>query len=147
MIWKRAFTTEDLNAMNASTLAGYVGIQFSKKGDDYLEAVMPVEQRIHQPAGIMHGGASCVLAETVGSVAANMCVDPETHHCVGLDINTSHIKMAKDGYVTGRATPVHLGGTIQVWQIHITNEKGQLVSLTRLTMAVLSKAKKEIKYK
>jgi uncharacterized protein (TIGR00369 family) len=100
---------------------------------------MPVNERTFQPMRIMHGGASCVLAETLGSVAANCCVDIEKKVCVGLEINTSHIKMAKSGVVTGTARPVHIGKTTQLWEIHIVDESQNLISLSRLRVAVLDK--------
>ncbi len=97
---------------------------------------MPVDARTHQPLGMLHGGASVVLAETLGSLAANMCVE-ENRYCVGLDINANHIRAMRSGSVTGKATPIHLGATTQVWQIEITDERGRLVCTSRLTMAVL----------
>ena len=100
---------------------------------------MPVDHRTKQPMGIMHGGASCVLAETVGSTAANFCVKERTHYCVGLDINTNHIRSMREGYVYATAKPLHLGRSTQVWEIDIRNEAGQRVSINRLTMAVLTR--------
>lgn len=138
-IWK---TNIDLNAVTErgkNTMSDYLGIEFTEFGDDFLAARMPVDHRTLQPAKIMHGGASCVLAETVGSTAAQFCVDMAKFYCVGLDINTNHIRMATSGYVTGVAKPFHLGKSTQVWGIEIKNEEGKLVSVTRLTMAVLER--------
>lgn len=137
-IWKREISLADATTRNKKTMSDYLGIEFIALGDDYLSARMPVNSHTHQPMGIMHGGASCVLAETAGSMAAQFCVDAD-HYCVGLDINTNHIRSIREGYVTGVARPFHLGKTTQVWGIEITNEEGQLISVTRLTMAVLRK--------
>jgi 1,4-dihydroxy-2-naphthoyl-CoA hydrolase len=122
-----------------NTMSEHLGIEFTAVGDDYLVARMPVDHRTKQPAGIMHGGASCVLAETVGSTAAQFCVDMSKYYCVGLDINTNHIRAMREGYVIATAKPYHLGKTTQVWGIEIKNEDGKLVSVTRLTMAVLER--------
>jgi len=117
----------------------HLGIEFIEVGDDYLRARMPVDHRTKQPIGIMHGGASCVLAETIGSTAANYCVDYEKQYCVGLDINTNHVRQATGGYVIGTAKPYHLGKTTQVWGIDIVNEEGKLISVNRLTVMVLNR--------
>ncbi len=137
-IWKKALSLEEIAEVRKNTLVEWIGIEFLEVGDDYLKARMPVDNRTKQPLGIMHGGASCVLAETIGSIAANYCVDAEKV-CVGLDIYTSHIKMAKKGFVTGTAKPIHLGKTTQIWEIPIVDENDKLVSLTRLTLAVLDR--------
>jgi 1,4-dihydroxy-2-naphthoyl-CoA hydrolase len=118
------------------TILDTLGIQFTELGDDYLKGTMPVDERTHQPMGILHGGASCVLAESLGSVAASFCVDRSKNHVVGLDIHTTHIRSVSSGFVTGTAKPVHLGRSTQVWEISIVNEEGKLVSITRLTMFV-----------
>lgn len=141
-IWKRPFTLDDAAFSRSGTMVDHLGIEFIEKGPDFLRARMPVDQRTLQPFGIMHGGASCALAETVGSVAANYCVDPASHRCVGLEINTSHIKMVRSGYVVGTAKPLHLGRSTQVWEILIHDEAGQLISVNRLRMAVLDVTKK-----
>ena len=139
-IWKTAIDIMIANARGENTMCEHLGILITEVGDDYLVGRMPVDARTKQPMGIMHGGASCVLAETVGSIAANFCVDINTHYCVGLDINTNHIRSAREGYVIGTARPFHLCKTTQVWGIEIVNEEGKLVSINRLTMAVLAKA-------
>ena len=140
-IWKKNFSLEEVQASRANTLVDHLGIEFCEIGEDFLSAKMPVDHRTHQPYGIMHGGASCALAETIASVAANYCVDNEQYYCVGLEINTSHVKMARSGYVTGVAKPLHLGQSTQLWEILIHDEKRQLISVSRLRMAVLEKKK------
>lgn len=138
-IWHVNVDLASLSSLSQNTIASHLGIEFTEIGDDYMVARMPVDHRTLQPAGIMHGGASCVLAETVGSMAANCCVDRTKKYCVGLDINTNHIRSIREGYVSGTAKPFHLGKTTQVWGIEIVNEKKQLISVTRLTLAVLDK--------
>ena len=138
-IWQVEMTLEALNLRSKNTLGDNLGIEFTEIGDDFLIARMPVDQRTRQPMGIMHGGASCSLAETIGSTAGNCCVDPTKFYCVGLDINTNHIRSIRDGFVYGTAKPFHLGRSTQVWSIEIVNEQKQLISVNRLTMAVLPK--------
>ena len=138
-IWQIEISLALIETRSKNTMVEHLGIEFTDIGDDYLTARMPVDSRTQQPLGIMHGGASCVLAETVGSTAANFCVDQKHFYCVGLDINTNHIRSAKDGYVIAIATPYHLGKSTQVWSIEIRNEKQQLISINRLTMAVLAR--------
>ena len=138
-IWTIPVTTAMLNQRGENSMCSHLGIEFTEVGDDFMIATMPVDQRTHQPMGIMHGGASCVLAESIGSMAAQFCVNIETHYCVGLDINTNHIRSIREGMVIGKATPFHLGRSTQVWGIEIKNEAGKLISVNRLTMAVLDK--------
>ena len=138
-IWHSDLTLDLLNERGKNTLIEYVGIEFIEIGDDFLVARMPVDHRTLQPAGIMHGGSSCVLAESVGSTAANCCVDSNKAYCVGLEINTNHIKSIREGFVIGTAKPYHIGRTTQVWGIEIVNEQNKLISINRLTMAVLQK--------
>lgn len=138
-IWFSPVTPEIANKRSEGTMLSHLGIDFIEVGADFMRATMPVDHRTHQPLGIMHGGASCVLAETVGSTAANYCVDPEKFYCVGLDINTNHIRSVRSGLVIATAKPFHLGRTTQVWGIDIVNEEGKLISVNRLTMAVLSR--------
>lgn len=138
-IWQSEINLLLLAERNKNTMGEHLGIEFIEIGEDYLIARMPVDQRTKQPIGMMHGGASCALAETVGSVAANYCVDHQQAYCVGLDINTNHIRAVREGYVIATAKPYHLGKSTQVWSIEITSEQGQLVSVNRLTMAVLRK--------
>ena len=136
-IWFHPVTTEAANKRSEGTMLSHLGIEFIEIGPDLMSARMPVDHRTHQPLGIMHGGASCVLAETVGSTAANYCVDQSKSYCVGLDINTNHIRSIRSGFVIATAKPFHLGRTTQVWGIDIVNEEGKLISVNRLTMAVL----------
>ena len=141
-IWKTDSQIDIVDLANKrgqNTMSSHLGIEFIEAGDDYLMARMPVDQRTKQPVGIMHGGASCVLAETVGSTAANFCVDDTRYYCVGLDINTNHIRAMREGYVVATANPFHLGKSTQVWGIQIHDEDGRLVSVNRLTLAVLAK--------
>ncbi len=138
-IWQMNIDLAIVTERSRGTMSEHLGIEFTDVGDDFLIARMPVDHRTKQPAGIMHGGASCVLAETVGSTAAQFCVDMEKFYCVGLDINTNHIRSMREGYVIGTAKPFHLGKSTQVWGIEIKNEEGKLVSVNRLTMAVLRK--------
>lgn len=139
-IWQTEFDLKTVNDRAKNTMSDFLGIEFIEMGEDYLVARMPVDERTKQPIGIMHGGASCVLAESVGSTAANYCVQLDKFYCVGLDINTNHIKAMRSGYVIGTARPFHLGKSTQVWAIEIRNEEGKLVSVNRLTMAVLPRS-------
>ncbi len=138
-IWKHPFTLDELNAFCENTMVSHVGIVFTDIGEDNLTARMPVDHRTKQPLGLLHGGASTVLAETVGSLAANYCVEQDKAFCVGMDINTSHLRMATGGFVTGTAHPLHLGAQVHVWEIRIKDETGKLVSFNRLTCKVLKR--------
>ncbi|RFA29041.1 esterase [Alkalilimnicola ehrlichii] len=138
-IWTYPPTVEDIHAHSQASLVAHLGIEFLEIGDDFMRARMPVDERTVQPAGILHGGASVVLAETLGSVAANYCVDRESKMCVGLEVNANHVRSAKSGYVYGVARPAHLGGTTQLWDIRITDDNDRLVCVSRLTMAVLNR--------
>ncbi|MGF1701778.1 hotdog fold thioesterase [Photobacterium makurazakiensis] len=141
-IWKKNFTLESLNQTSANTLVEHLGIEYVSFDGSSLSAVMPVDSRTHQPLGMLHGGASVVLAETLGSIAANLCVD-EGKYCVGLDINANHIRGMRSGLVKGTTSPIHIGATTQVWQIEIVDERERLVCTSRLTMAVMVHKKKE----
>ena len=132
-------TLQELNAWSVNTLSQQLGIQFTAVGEDHLEAKMPVDHRTHQPFGLLHGGASVALAETMGSVGAMCCVDRTKQYCVGLEINANHIKGVRDGFVKGIARPVHIGKKTHVWEIRITDETESLVCISRITMAVLDK--------
>lgn len=138
-IWYKDVSLEELTLRNKKTMSDFLSIEFIEIGDDFITAKMPVDDRTKQPVGIMHGGASCVLAETVGSIAANFCVDPAKYYCVGLDINTNHIRSIREGFVYATAKPFHLGRSTQVWGINIVNDKQQMISVNRLTMTVLTK--------
>jgi 1,4-dihydroxy-2-naphthoyl-CoA hydrolase len=136
-LWKSPGTLQQLNSMHAGTMTDYLGIAFTEIGADFLRAIMPVNERTRQPYGVLHGGASVVLAETLGSTGATMCLDVEQFQCVGQEINANHVRAARTGLVTGTARPVHLGGRSQVWTIDIVNEEGKLVCTSRLTVAVI----------
>lgn len=139
MIWKTKIDLKELNRSYQNSMVGHLSILLTEVGDDFLRAAMPIADFTKQPFGIMHGGASAALAESVGSIASNFTVDREKQFAVGVDLNTSHLKMVREGLVVGTAKPLHLGGTIQVWQIQVHNEKNELVSFSRLTMAVLDR--------
>lgn len=132
-------TTAALNTMSVNTMVTHLGIEFTRIGEDFIEARMPVDHRTHQPLGLLHGGASVVLAETLGSVAATCCVDMSKQYCVGLEINANHIKSVREGFVTGITRPIHVGKKTQVWEIRISNEQNELVCVSRITMAVIDK--------
>ena len=138
MIWKKEFTINDMNQFRGNTLMGLLDITFEEKGEDFLTASMPVDERTHQPMGILHGGASVVLAETLGSCASLMTLE-KGYYSVGLEIKANHIKSISRGRVTGRTTPLHLGRSTQVWDIDIKNDQGELVCASRLTIAVLKR--------
>ncbi len=137
-IWFHRPTLEQLNRPSA-TLVSHLGILFTDIGDDYLKATMPVDQRTHQPMGLLHGGASLALAETMGSAAAYLCVDINKFNVVGLEINANHIRSVRSGLVTGTARPIHVGRSTQLWEIRITDDADKLVCISRLTIAVLEK--------
>ena len=126
-----------LNALSADTAIAALGIEFTELGPDYLRGTMPVDARTHQPYGLLHGGASVLLAETLGSSAGNLSV-PEGKLCVGIEINANHVRAARDGTVTGTARALHVGGSTQVWEIRIEDERGRLVCVSRLTLAVVA---------
>jgi 1,4-dihydroxy-2-naphthoyl-CoA hydrolase len=136
-IWTRPYSLEELNAGSDNTLIRHLGIRFSEIGDDFLCATMPVDERTRQPYGLLHGGASVVLAETLGSMGANMCVDRSKYMCVGQEVNANHVRPARRGSVIGTARPAHLGGRTQVWTIEVRNEAQELTCISRLTMAVV----------
>ncbi len=138
-IWKKTFDLEQLNASRKNTMVETLGIMVTEIGEDYLRATMPIDSRTHQPMGIMHGGASVALAETIGSIAANMAVNNE-HYCVGLDINANHLKAVRSGLVYATTRPIHVGRSTHVWDIQIKDEKDKPVCISRLTMAVLKKS-------
>jgi 1,4-dihydroxy-2-naphthoyl-CoA hydrolase len=136
-IWFANPTIEQTRASHLGLLASHLGIEFIEFGPDYLRGTMPVEPRVHQPMGYLHGGASLVLAETLGSVAANYVVDYTRQRCMGQEINANHLRPVSEGLVTGTARPLHLGARSQVWGIEIRDPKERLVCISRLTMAVL----------
>lgn len=128
-----------LQEISKNTMVEHLGIEFLELGDNFISAKMPVDHRTHQPMGLLHGGASLVLAETLGSVASTILVDMSKFHCVGLEINANHVKSVRTGFVFGTASPIHLGKKTHVWDIRITNEIGDLICISRLTVAVIEK--------
>ena len=136
-IWIKPISLQLLNQTNANTAATHLGIEITEVGDDFLRGRVPVDERTRQPFGILHGGVSVVLAETLGSIGAYYAC-PEGHHGVGLDINANHIRAAASGWVTATARAVHLGRTTQVWQIDMANDAGELTCVSRITMAILA---------
>jgi len=128
-----------LNNLSEGCMVAHLGIEFTEIGPDFLKATMPVDHRTKQPMGLLHGGASVALAETMGSVGATVCIDMNKQYAVGLEINANHIKSAKSGKVTGTARPIHLGKGTHVWSIEIRNEDDQLVAISRITMAILDR--------
>jgi 1,4-dihydroxy-2-naphthoyl-CoA hydrolase len=136
-LWKQPTDLARINAWSANTMMQTLDIRISAIGDDWLQGTMPVDHRTHQPYGLLHGGASVVLAETLGSTAAMLTLDPEKELAVGLDINANHVRGVRSGTVTGTARMLHLGRTTQVWEIRIENEEGALVCISRITMAVI----------
>lgn len=135
-IWKTQMSVPELQRFMKNTLVEHLGIEIVEIGDDYLKASMPVDTRTHQPMGILHGGASVVLAETVGSMAAQLAAEPG-HPCVGLEVNANHLSSIKTGLVYGTAKPIHIGRSTQVWEIRIMDEHDKAVCVSRLTMSVL----------
>jgi 1,4-dihydroxy-2-naphthoyl-CoA hydrolase len=138
-IWFNPITLEDARGSyeGARDLAHHLGIELTAVGPDFLSGTLPVDERTRQPFGLLHGGASVALAETLGSVAANLCVDSTKVYCVGQEINANHVRSARSGRVTGTARPIHLGSRSQVWDIRIEDEAGRLVCISRLTMSVI----------
>ena len=136
MIWHGTASLDEVNALAAMGLTRALGIVFTEVGDDFLRATMPVTPGHHQPLGLLHGGASVALAETLGSVAGYLTLDPEKAFCVGLEINANHVRAVREGVVTGTARPLHIGGTTQVWDIRIEDEGHNLVCVSRITLAV-----------
>jgi len=138
-IWRSLQTLEDLNGNRQGTLIENLGILFTEIGEDFVRGTMPVDTRTVQPYGLLHGGASVALAETLGSMGAAMCVDAAEYQVVGQEINANHVRAARSGLVTGTARAVHLGGRTHVWSIEIVNEAQKLVCISRITMAVIKK--------
>ncbi len=136
-LWKQPVTTQTLTDIHKDTAVERLGIEFLEVGDDFIRARVPVDTRTRQPYGILHGGVSVVLAETLGSCGAAFAA-PEGHRAVGLDINANHLRATTSGWVTGTARPVHVGRTTQVWQIDLQDEQGRLTCVSRITMAVLA---------
>lgn len=138
-IWIRPMSVAELQARTVNTMISHLGIQIIEIGDDFVRATMPVDHRVHQPFGLLHGGANVALAESIGGFGSMMTIDESTHISVGQEINANHLRGVKDGVVTATARPIHLGGTSQVWGIEIRNAKDQLVCISRLTCAIRPK--------
>lgn len=138
-IWHGTPTLDGVNAWGRVNMIDHLDITFTEIGPDYLKATMPVDHRTTQPLGLLHGGASVVLAETLGSTAASLCLDFETHYCVGIEINANHLRGVRQGLVTGTARPLHVGRKTHVWQIHVHDDRDRLVAISRLTLAVLDR--------
>jgi 1,4-dihydroxy-2-naphthoyl-CoA hydrolase len=139
-IWfNKELSIAALKPLGTNTMGELIGIEWVEIGDNFMKAKMPVDNRTKQPYGLLHGGASCVLAETLGSVASAMVVDHSKFYCVGLEINANHIRSAKEGFVTGITTPLHIGATTHVWDIKIYDEKEKLICVSRLTVAVIKR--------
>ncbi|MBC9914617.1 hotdog fold thioesterase [Chitinophaga varians] len=139
-IWHSTVTPADLNEKGKSTMNEHLGMEFTEVGDNYLRIRMPVDHRTVQTYGILHGGASVALAETVGSIASTLVIDPAIEICVGMEINANHIRSAREGYVHGIATPIHLGRRSHIWEIRITDDEQRLICICRHTVAVMDKA-------
>jgi 1,4-dihydroxy-2-naphthoyl-CoA hydrolase len=138
-IWKQTGSLDQINASSRNTMVSTLDIRVVEVGDDFLRGTMPVDERTRQPFGLLHGGASVALAETLGSLAGNLCLDGSKEVAVGLDINANHIRATTSGTVTGTARPLHIGRTTQVWEIRIEDDKQRLVCISRLTLAVVPK--------
>lgn len=137
-IWfHKDLSVEKIKPLGQKTMGEYLGIEWIEVGDNYLKATMPVDSRTKQPYGLLHGGASCVLAETLGSVASALVIDHSKYLCVGIEINANHIRGVREGIVTGTTSPLHLGSTTHVWDIKIHDEQGKLICVSRLTVAII----------
>jgi 1,4-dihydroxy-2-naphthoyl-CoA hydrolase len=134
-------TIDQLHSLSQNTISNHLGIEFTEIGTDYVIARMPVDKRTHQPFGILHGGASVVLAETLGSIASYLTLEDDSRQAVGLEINANHIRPAKEGFVYGKVSPIHIGRTTHIWDIRITNEQDKLVCVSRLTVAIVNAAR------
>ena len=139
MIWSREYTVEELNSRPIGHIGALIGIEFTEIGEDFISARMPVDERTFQPYGILHGGASVVLAESLGSVASNMIVDSEKQIGVGLEVNANHLRAVKSGFVTGICKPIHIGGKTHVWDIKLYDDRGKMSCISRLTVAIIAK--------
>lgn len=140
IIWyNKSLSLPEVKTLTPNTMGEYLGMEWVAIGPDFLSIRMPVDHRTHQPYGILHGGASCALAETVGSVASYFVINPEKFICVGLEINANHVRAAREGFVTATAHPVHLGASTHVWDIRIKDDHEKLVCISRLTVAILKK--------
>lgn len=138
-MWFKEFTIEQINDRPKNHIGALLDIKFTTYGADFIEGTMPVDQRTHQPAGILHGGASVVLAESLGSTASYLCIDPEKFIAVGLEVNANHLRPVKTGLVTGICKALHIGAKTHIWEIKIYTNKGKMSCVSRLTVAILPK--------
>jgi len=139
-IWfNKNVSLEDLFSIGKETMSEHIGIEWVELGNNFLKAKMPVDHRTNQPYGLLHGGASCVLAETLGSICSYLIIDSAQFYCVGIEINANHIRSARDGFVYGHCSPLHIGSSTHVWDIRITNTQDKLVCISRLTVAIMRK--------
>jgi 1,4-dihydroxy-2-naphthoyl-CoA hydrolase len=138
-IWFRPFTIADIARLRKGTMVEHIGIEITEIGEDFLRGTMPVDARTRQAAGLLHGGASVALAESLGSIAGAMVIDLGRQSVVGIEINASHVRAVRSGFVTGTARPVNIGRRVQVWQVDIANPAGKLVCISRLTLFVLDR--------
>jgi 1,4-dihydroxy-2-naphthoyl-CoA hydrolase len=139
-IWfDKSLSLPGMVPLGPNTMGEHLGMEWVEVGDDFLKMKMPVDERTQQPYGLLHGGASCALAETIGSIASHYVIDTSKFICVGLEINANHVRSAKDGYITATCTPLHIGTSTHVWDIKIHDEKAKLVCISRLTVAILKK--------
>jgi 1,4-dihydroxy-2-naphthoyl-CoA hydrolase len=137
-IWfNKNISLADIKPLGPKTMGEHLGMEWTAVGDDFLKMRMPVDERTHQPYGLLHGGASCALAETIGSVASHFVIDPDKFICVGLEINANHVRSATKGFVTATCTPLHIGASTHVWDIKIHDEREKLICISRLTVAIL----------
>lgn len=139
-IWfNKSLSVDSLKSFGFNTMGSHLGMDWVSIGDDYLKMSMPVDERTKQPYGLLHGGASCALAETIGSIASQCVIDPDKFICVGIEINANHVRSARAGYVTATCTPLHIGASTHIWDIKIHDEREKLVCISRLTVAILKK--------
>jgi len=138
-LWFDKYTIEQVLFMEKGSMSEYIGMEFTEIGEDYIRGRLKITEKVRQPFGLLHGGASVALAESLGSIGANLIIDPTKYYCVGLDINANHVRGVREGYVYGEARPLHIGKATQVWEIKLTDEAGKLVCISRLTMAVVAR--------
>jgi 1,4-dihydroxy-2-naphthoyl-CoA hydrolase len=137
MIWfNKNLQVQELTFLGKNTMSEHIGLEFTQVGEDYIKAKLPVDNRTQQPYGLLHGGASCVLAETLGSIASAMVVDHSQYITLGIEINANHLRSVTQGYVEGICKPIHLGGTLHVWEIKIFDEKNKITCVSRLTVMI-----------
>lgn len=138
-LWFGEPQLDDINNRHRDHIGALIGIEFTEIGDDFIKGRMPVDARTHQPYGILHGGASVVLAESLGSVASSLIIDPERFMAVGLEVNANHLRPVKSGFVTGICTPIHIGGKTHVWDIKMYDDRGKMNCISRLTVAIVAR--------